>query len=710
MKANDYTMDLFFEPRSVAVIGASNTAGKVGFKLMDNIISGKYGGRLYPINPRDPEIFGIRAYQDINDIEDEVDMAVVAIPASFVLEEVKKCGEKGVKFIVLITSGFSEVGNIELERKVVEAAKNKGMRVLGPNIFGLYSSKVDLNATFGPKGVRKGSVAIITQSGALGIAMIGKTATEGIGLSKIISVGNKADIDEADLLDKLADDEDTRAIMAYIEGITNGERMLDSLKRVTRKKPVIVIKSGRSKRGAMAAASHTGSLAGSDEVFDAVMRQCGVLRAENLEEGFNWLKFIADAPMPKGKDGVIVTNGGGIGVMATDACEKYRLDLLDEPDLMKEIFSSSMPSFGSTKNPIDITGQASAANYRDALLVGLDSDRVHYTMALYCQTADFDKDAYSEMISLIHNEYMRRRKPIAFSLVGGEEVAECVHGLRNRGIPAFLGVYEMVSCFGALYRFKENLERSESADVQIDIGAETIEEIVSEALDDGRDFLLAQEARSVLKAAGISIPRSRMARSIEEAVEAAESIGYPVVMKIVSRDILHKSDAGGVALDLGDPEEVMDAYQLIIRNAKEYDPHARVDGIEVSEMIPKGLETIIGARRDRSFGPIVMFGLGGIYVEVMKDVSFRALPISREGAISLLKEVRSYPLLLGVRGEETKDIEGLIDVMMRVGSILSSVKRITDMEINPLFVYERGKGVKVVDIRIMIAGEREGSK
>ncbi|MBN1390549.1 MAG: acetate--CoA ligase family protein [Candidatus Thermoplasmatota archaeon] len=707
MKENDTGMDLFFEPGSVAVIGASNTVGKIGYKLMDNIVSGSYEGKLYPINPRDPEVFGMKAYKNITEIEGPVDMAVIAIPATFVLDEVEKCAKKGVKFLVMITSGFSEAGNIELERKVIKAARDGGMRVLGPNIFGLYSSRVSLNATFGPKGVKKGSVAIITQSGALGIAMIGMTATEGIGLSSIISVGNKGDLDEADLLDHLAEDVNTKAIMAYIEGITRGERMLESLRRVTRKKPVIVIKSGRSRRGAMAAASHTGSLAGSDEVFDAVMRQCGVLRAENLEEGFNWLKFIADAPLPSGKDTVIVTNGGGIGVMATDACEKYGIELLDEPELMRNIFSSSMPSFGSCKNPIDITGQASEVNYKDALLAGLESDRVHAMMALYCQTADFDKASYSEMITLIHNEYMRKHKPIAYSLVGGEEVSECIKELRSRGIPAFQGVYEMVSCFGALYRFRENLLREEQERVSIDTGSIQIGKIVDAALADGRDFLLSHEARAVLEAAGIPTPKSRIAHTIEEAMEAAEMIGYPVVMKIVSRDILHKSDAGGVALDLEDQEEVMDAYQLIIRNARNYDPHARIDGIEVSEMVHKGLETIIGARRDRSFGPILMFGLGGIYVEVMKDVSFRALPISRGEAISLLKEVRSYPLLLGVRGEESKDIEALIDSMMRVGSILSSVKRITDIEINPLFVYERGKGVKVVDIRIMVARDRE---
>ncbi|MFO8051469.1 MAG: acetate--CoA ligase family protein [Thermoplasmatota archaeon] len=700
----------FFEPGSVAIIGASNSKGKIGYKLMDNITSEDYKGKLYPVNPRGGEIFGMKAYGQITDIEGPVDMAVIAIPASFVHEEVKRCGEKGVSFLTIITSGFSEVGENEMEKEIVDTAKSYGMRILGPNIFGIYSSKVDLNATFGPKGVKKGKVAIITQSGALGIAMIGKTASEGIGLSSIVSLGNKADMDENDLLEYLEKDDNTKVILAYIEGITNGERLLAPLKRISGKKPVVVIKSGRSKRGAMAAASHTGSLAGSDDVFDAVMKQCGVFRAESLDEGFNWIKFLADSPLPKGRNSVIITNGGGIGVLATDACEKFDIDLLDEPTYLKDTFQGAIPSFGSTKNPIDITGQASAGVYKDSLMAALQSDRIHSVMALYCQTADFDKDSYKEMISLIHNEYMSKEKPIAFSLVGGREVEECVNELKESGLPAFKGVYEMVSSFGVLHRFMENKGKGRSEVAVSEIDQESIEEVIDGALSEGRNFLLSREAKKVLDASGIPTPKSFVAKSIREAVEKAERIGFPVVMKIVSRDILHKSDAGGVALDLENKEEVMDAYQLIVRNTKNYDPHANINGIEVSEMVPQGLETIIGARRDRSFGPILMFGLGGIYVEVMKDVSFRALPVSREEIISLLKDIRSYPLLLGVRGEESKDIEELIEVMIKVGTLIRKVKRITDIEINPLFVFERGKGVKVVDIRIMIAKEKEVSK
>ncbi|RLF69371.1 MAG: CoA-binding protein [Thermoplasmata archaeon] len=697
----------FFEPASVAVIGASEKKGKIGYKLMENIINGGYKGSLYPVNPRGEDILGFKTYMSVSDIEGPVDMAVVAIPANFVLEEVSKCAEKGVKFLVIITSGFSEVGNQELERKVITAANSAGMRVLGPNIFGIYSSKVSLNATFGPGDVKPGNAAIITQSGALGIAMIGKTSSEGIGLSTIVSLGNKGDMDETDILDYLANDDSTKVIMAYIEGITNGDKLVPYLKEVTRKKPVIVIKSGRSKRGALAAASHTGSLAGSDEVFDAIMRQCGVLRAENLDEAFNWMKFLGKNPTPKSERGVIITNGGGIGVMATDACEKYDIPLLDEPELLKKTFSEIMPSFGSTRNPIDITGQASSTDYQRALMKALESDSIDFVMSLYCQTSDFDRERYSEMLRLVYNEFKTREKPIGFSLVGGEEVERCVDELGREGIPIFKGVYELVSCFGALVRYRRTISAEPSRVEDMDIGTERIERIIDNALEDGRDFLLSYECKEVLSECGLPTARGKIVTGIREAVEVADEIGYPVVMKVVSRDVLHKSDAGGVALDLSGREEVMDAYQLIMRNVKDHNPHAKIEGIEVSEMIPQGLETIVGGRRDPSFGPIIMFGLGGIYVEIMKDVSFRALPIDRKEAVSLMKEIRSYPLLLGVRGEKSKDTDALIDVMLKVGALLRKVNRISDIEINPLFVYERGNGVKVVDIRIMIRKERE---
>lgn len=699
-----------FEPRAVAVIGASQEKNKVGCKLMENLLALDYAGKIYPVNTKGGEIHGMKVHTDINDIAGPVDMAVIVIPAKFVFSAVESCASKGVKFLVIITSGFSEVGNLAEEKKIVEYAHAHGMRVLGPNIFGIYSGKVGLNATFGPRDINRGNVAIITQSGALGIAMIGKTATENIGLSAIVSVGNKADIEEAELLEYLIDDEETKIILLYIEGVHSGERMVEFLKKATQKKPVIVIKSGRSKRGAMAAASHTGALAGADEIFDSIMKQCGVLRAESLQEAFNWCKFLASSPLPTGRSTVIITNGGGVGVMATDACEKYKVELLDDPVATKEIFGSVTPDFGSTKNPIDITGQALAKHYDGGLSAALKDTRINAVIALYCQTADFDKTTYTDMIVKNVQKYREGGKPIVFSLVGGEEVEECIRELRRQGAPVFGDVYEAVQCFGILFRHLEHLSRAADKSEEPDMDLECMHNILNEVRADGRTFLLSHEAQALMKAAGIPVPESKIATNIREAVEFSEQIGYPVVMKIASKDIIHKSDAGGVALDLLNKEEVMDAYQAIIRNARKYKPDAVIKGVEIVRMIQKGTETIIGARRDRAFGPVIMFGLGGIYVEVLKDVAFRALPLDRREIISMLKDIRSYSLLLGVRGETQRDIGSIVDTIIKLGKVIRKCEDISDVEINPLTVYEQGQGAMAVDVRILLTDKNRGEK
>lgn len=694
-----------FEPRGVAVIGASATPGKIGYSLMDNIIANGYAGPLYPITPRGGEVLGRTAYASIEETPGPVDVALIAIPAQHVRAAVESCARKGVGFLPIITSGFSEVGNSDEEAAILAIAREAGMRVIGPNIFGVYSAAASLNGTFGPKDITPGGVAIITQSGALGIAMIGKSAVEHIGLSTIVSVGNKCDIDEADLLAYLRDDDTTRAILIYMEGVTNGPRLIQALKDTTRVKPVVVIKSGRSKRGAMAAASHTGSLAGADEVFDAVMRQCGVLRAESVQEAFDWARFLANAPMPRGRNTAIITNGGGVGVMATDACEKYDVKLYDDASTLHKIFAPMTPAFGSTKNPVDITGGASAEDYRAALGAGADSEAIDAALALYCETAVFDIDAMPQMIEEVHRHYQAAGKPVLFSLLGGEKVEGCIKTLRTRGIPVFGDIYDAVACLGALYRQREHMQQPTSEPAASELDLATIQDVLAGARAEGRGFLLAHEGTRLMEAAGISMPKSRVVRSLEQAVATAEEFGYPVVMKIVSRDILHKSDAGGVALDLDDKGEVLDAYQAIMHNARRYKADARIDGIEVAEMIQPGLETIIGARIDSSFGPTLMFGLGGIYVEVMKDVAFRALPLSRPETAAMLKDIKSYPLLLGVRGESAREIEGVINTLVTLGTLLQTCKEISDIEINPLVVYEQGDGVRCIDVRVMLTSE-----
>lgn len=700
---NTPDIKLLFEPRTVAVIGASHDPNKIGYKIVQNIIANGYAGKVFPVNPKGGEILGLPVFSSIKDISDEIDVALIVVPAKAVFETVQECAAHGVKFVPIISSGFSEVGNLSEERRIVAYAREHGMRVLGPNIFGLYSVTPSLNATFGPREIPKGNVAIVTQSGALGVAMIGKAAAEKMGLSAIISVGNKSDIDEADLLEYLVPHPETRVILMYIEGVKNGERLVRTLKNASREKPIIVLKAGRSKRGAIAAASHTGSLAGAGEVFDAIMKQCGVLRAASIKEAFDWCKFLAISVLPRGPETVIITNGGGIGVIATDACEQYSVELYDDLQILEKIFSLVTPEFGSTKNPIDLTGQATADHYDRALAAARQSETIHSVLALYCETALFDVAAFAPMIERNFRAFQSENKPVVFSALGGEKIEQLTETLRQQGVPIFADVTEAVSCLGALYAHYRYRTKATETIESIQIDKNSLDKVLEGARRERRGFLLAHEAQQLLRIAQIPVPKSCIARTIDEAVRSAEEIGYPVVLKVVSRDILHKSDVGGVALDLDTSQEVADAYEAILHNCRAHKPDALIDGIEVAQQVQPGTQIIIGARRDPSFGPILMVGLGGIYVEVMKDVSFRALPISRQEAFDMLKELKSYPVLLGVRGEEKRDIDIIIDVLLRVGALLLHSEQISDIEINPLIVYEHGRGGMAVDARVLLA-------
>ncbi|MCX8043148.1 MAG: acetate--CoA ligase family protein [Desulfobacterota bacterium] len=692
-----------FEPRNVAIIGASKDPKKIGYKILSNLIASGYRGAIYPINPAGGEILGRQVYPSIQAVPERVDVVCTTIPAAHVFDAVKACADCGVRYNLIISSGFSEVGNTEEEHRIAAYAQNAGMRIVGPNIFGVYSAEASMDATFGPGNILPGSVAIVTQSGALGLAMIGKTHVENIGLSAIVSVGNKCDVDEADLLEYLTEQRRTRVILMYIEGIKNGPRFIEAVKKATRVKPVVVIKSGRSERGAVAAASHTGSLAGSDEIVDAIFRQCGVMRADSIRDAFNWCKYLAHSPPPTSDQAVIITNGGGIGVMATDACERYHVELYDDGKTLKKLFGPVTPSFGSTKNPIDITGGAAGAEYDAALTVALKHKGIGASIALYCETATFLAADLERVLENTYRNYQEKKKPILFAIVGGEEIEHALVRLSRKNVPVFGDVYEAVSCLGVLYRYHRYLKNRDEVYETFAFDGAPIEEICRNARAQGRSFLLAHEAQQIMAHVGIPVPRSTVARSLSEAVQAAESIGFPVVMKVVSRDIIHKSDAGGVALNLESRDEVIDAYQAIMQNCRAYNPNAVIEGVEVAEMLLKDVETIIGARRDPAFGPIIMFGLGGIYVEVMKDVAFRALPLSRREITEMIKETRTYPLLLGVRGEAQKDLEAVITSIVKLGALMSRCTMISDIEINPLMVYEQGLGAKAVDVRILLS-------
>ena len=704
-KSDDSHIRYLFEPRSIAIVGASRDKSKIGYAVLKNIQSGGYRGRIYPVNPVGGDIEGVPVFRSILDIEEEIDVACITIPAKLVFGAVSQCADRGVKHCIIITSGFSEVGNFKEEKEIIDYARARGMRILGPNVFGVYSSQVCLNATFVSGDIPSGHLAMITQSGALGLTLIGQASVENIGLSAIVSVGNKSDIDESDLLTYLCDQETTRIILMYIEGVRDGEKFIQAVKKTTWKKPVVVIKSGRSEKGARAAASHTGSLAGSDEVFDDLIHQCGALRAESTKEAFSWAMILAGNQLPKGGNTVIITNGGGAGVMATDACEKYGVSLYDDPQNLKSVFSPVIPAFGSTKNPIDITGQAAAVDYTKAFDAALADSNIHTVFGIYCESALSPSADLGTIIEKNFLKYKSRGKLIVFSLFGGQQTADYVVSAKKRGVPVSDDVYDTASSLGAMYRYKEYLgshsDTDKIADTKLDTASITA--ILSAARKKDRFFLLAHEAQKIMNLAGIPIPKSIQVQTIQGAVEAAGTIGYPVVMKVVSKDIIHKSDAGGIALNLENEGEVVDAYGAILRSCKAYVPHALIDGLDISEMVKPGTELIVGARIDQTFGPTIMVGLGGIYVEVMKDVSFRSLPVHAGDIISMIKELRSYPLLLGVRGEKMKDVAAVVNVVTILGAILRHCQGISDIEINPLVVYEQGEGVRAVDIRIILA-------
>ena len=702
--SHDEKIRYLFEPRSIAIVGASADKGKIGHSVIFNVIRSGYEGKIFPINPKGGEIEGVKAYKSILDVNEEIDVAVLTIPAKLAVESVKECAAKRVKYGLVITSGFSEIGNAAEERRMVEIANQNGMRILGPNILGIFSAECFLNSTFVSAPIPCGNLGIITQSGALGVAMIGQAAVGNIGLSAVVSVGNKSDVDEADLLEYLINQERTKVVLMYMEGVRGGDRLVETLKRATKVKPVVVIKSGRSRRGAMAAASHTGSLAGSDAVFADIIKQCGGLRAESMREAFEWCKFLANNPLPSGENTVVITNGGGAGVLATDACEKYDVKMYDDLEHLKTIFSPAVPEFGSTKNPIDLTGQARADDYTKAFRAALTDPGIHSVVVVICESALFTAgEALNRAVEGNYEQFKNAGKPIIFSLLGGKVLSDYVRAARERKIPIYDDVYEAVSSLGAVAAFRRYREEPEDETADVELDVKGIEDIVEKARKDGRSFLLSHEGQQVMKIAGIPIPSSLKATTIEGAIQSASAIGYPVVMKIVSRDILHKSDAGGIALDLQNEREVIDAYEAIMRGCREHVPQAVIEGVEISEMVPPGTEMIVGARIDPSFGPTVMVGLGGIYVEVMKDVSFRALPLDRKEILAMIKEIRSYPLLMGVRGEKTRDINALVDAVIKVGAVMRKCHGISDIEINPLVVYEQGLGAKAVDVRIMLS-------
>ncbi len=689
-------------PKSVAIIGASTTPGKIGHTVVKNLIESGYEGGIYPVNPTADEILGFKCFASILDIPGTVDTAAITVPAKYVYDVIKDCGKKGVKGLIVITSGFSEVGDIELEEKLVKTAHEYGMRILGPNVVGTLSNSDKLNASFAPFLPLKGSASLVSQSGALLIAIDAITYTRRIGFDKLVSIGNMSDVNFADMVAWLNEDEDTKCITLYVEGLKDGARFIEESAKAT--KPIVVLKAGISQHGAAAAASHTGSLAGSQKVYGAAFQQAGVIQATDLSDLFNCTLALSLEPPMTGENLLILTNGGGVGVLGTDSAEKYGVPLKFAPEEVQEELKKHMPSFGSAKNPVDLTGMAGNDWYYASTKFAFAHDWVDGLVILYCETAMTNPIEIAKAIHKAVTETGIKDKPVTISFVGGKRSDEAMQWLVENGIPAYNAPDLAVRAMGVLREFArlhelKSLQKVDNHPVDKALAKDLISKVRAE----GRTSLTEIESKKIFAAYGLPTVKTGIATSEDEAVEMAETTGYPIVMKIVSPDILHKSDAGGVKVNIKDKEAVRAAYNEILKNAKAYKADADIHGIVIQEMAPWGTETIIGSVNDPTFGATVMFGLGGIFVEVMKDVTFRVAPISEKEAINMLNEIRSAPILDGVRGETPRDKEALAHVLAQYAFMIYDLAdEIKESDANPVLVYEVGEGVKIVDARIIL--------
>lgn len=689
-------------PKGIAIIGASPTPGKIGHTVVKNLIESGYEGGIYPVNPSADEILGLKVYKSVLDIPERVDAAAITVPAKFVLDVTKECGEKGVKGLIVITSGFSEVGDVELEEELVKTAHEFGMRVLGPNVVGTLSNSDNLNASFAPFLPLNGSASLVSQSGALLIAIDAITYTRNIGFDKLVSIGNMSDVNFADLVSWLNDDENTNCISLYIEGLKDGRAFIRESSNAS--KPIVVLKAGVSEHGAAAAASHTGSLAGSQKVYGAAFQQAGAIQATDLGDLFDCTLALSLQPPMRGDNLLIITNGGGVGVLATDSAEKAGLPLKFAPEAVQEELKKHMPSFGSAKNPVDMTGMAGNDWYHVSTKFAYAHNWVNGLVVLYCETAMTNPMEIAKALHKAITETGITDKPVTISFVGGERSDEAMQWLVKNGIPAYNAPDLAVKAMGTLREYARlQARKNNSTYKENNIDDKAAREVIAKVRMAGRTALTEIESKKIFEAYKLPVVHTDLATNEEEAVRKAEKIGYPVVVKIVSPDILHKSDAGGVKVNIQDEAEVREAYQSILKNAKAYKADADIHGLVIQEMAPWATETIIGSINDPSFGATVMFGLGGIFVEVLKDVTFRVAPISETEAETMLDEIRGAPILEGTRGEPPRDKKALAHVLAQYAFMVDDLAdEILESDANPVLVYEQGEGVKVVDARIIL--------
>jgi acetate---CoA ligase (ADP-forming) len=692
-------LDSLFYPESIAVIGVSHDKGKVGYSVLNNLRRFGYGGKLYGVNPKAGDILGIRTVPDIRSIEGDIDLAIVVIPAHLVSGALRECAEKGVRSAVIISGGFRESGaeGAQREEELRAIIRESRMRVVGPNCLGIINTFNNLNATFAAGMLPKGRLAFFSQSGALGIAILDWAIGNKIGFSKFISLGNKADLNETDFIEYFINDPETDIILGYVEDVVEGGRFLELAKKASRIKPIIIVKSGGTHAGARAASSHTGALAGSDNAFDAAFRQTGIIRAEGIEDLFETAKAFNCKRLPAGSNLLIITNAGGPGIIAADTAEKSGLEL---PPLSRETtlkLSTFLPKNASLYNPVDIIGDASAERYSAVLDTAVKDPGMDGFLVILTPQATVNVE---ETAQAVIESSRKSDKPFITCFMGEESVRSSVEMLKSSLIPNFSYPEPAVRAFRKLRDYGQWVRREISEPPEISADRATVSRVISEVKEKGRLRLAEDESRKILGSYGFRFPAKYLAVDPDEAAAAAEKIGFPVVMKVSSPDILHKTDIGGVRLGVRSKKEARAAFTELTLNARKFMPSAFIEGISVYETVTGGKEVIAGITYDRTFGHMIMFGLGGIYVEILRDVSFRIVPVGMFDALEMVREIRSFPLLKGARGEKPVDIDAIVDSILKLSALSSDFPGIQELDINPLIVTE--KDATALDTRIII--------
>ncbi len=700
-KATVTMLEHFFTPKSVAVIGASAEPGKVGYDIVHNLLDAKFQGAIYPVNPKADEIQGLPVYKAVQDIPGPVDLAVIVIPAKFVIDVMHQCGQKGIDAVVIITAGFKETGpeGAALQNQLMEVARQYGIRVIGPNCLGIISTDVGLNASFAPVTPKNGHLGLLSQSGALADAILDWSTQAGIGFNKFFTFGNQADVNTIDLLRAWKDDPKIRAVVAYIEAVKDGREFMDAAEEVASVKPVIVVKSGTTASGAKAAASHTGSLAGADRAYDAAFLQTGVLRARTVQDLFDYAIAFANQPLPKGGRIGVVTNAGGPGILCSDAIEKLGLSLANISPETEAKLRARLPAAANFHNPVDVLGDAKADIYEFAIDTLLRDPNVDGIITIVTpQTSTQVMETADAIVRLDKGT----DKPILSCFMGGELVQPGIDYMMNNDVPNYPFPERAAASYRALLDYAAWRALPKETPQSFAVEKDVVAAAFARTRAEGRLNLNEVECADILRAYGFTLAGNKLCKSADAAVEFADEIGYPVVMKIASPDILHKSDVGGVKVGLADAQAVRAAYETMIANISARMPQANIWGVSIQQMVTQGKEVILGMSRDAQFGPMIMFGLGGIYVEVLKDVTFRIAPLTERHARQMISEIRAYKLLTGARGEKPVDIEALVESILRLSQLVTDFPEIAEMDINPLKVQPEHGGALSIDSRISL--------